>query len=236
MRRKYATLNKTQSENLHLWSDKNHVWWGRTHFSSCVIWAQMWQPVWSGCICGLRSEQISPETYIKKDNLIQLVLCGRKKTDSMKWREVSYVSVSLGASEALNRRKARGAEPWYFKARHWYKSPQHRRGSGSSQGRVGRAMGQPLPGLACWYLKMSSLKCWRSLLLLKRSPERLGFCSRVEGTQRGAPLAKQFSSMPVSPPPPFLLLASNTHTPTLQYTADYSQSRSHSFLSSLIVK
>lgn len=86
--------------------------------------------------------------------------------------------------------EGRNAEPWYFKARHWHKSPRRRQGSSSSQGRVGRAMGQPLPGLACWYLQMPSLKCWRSLLLLKRSPERLGSCPRAEGTQKGGPFGQ----------------------------------------------
>lgn len=138
------------------------------------------------------------------------------------------VMLSVWGWVKCRQEEGRNAEPWYFKARHWHKSPRRRRGSSSSQGRVGRAMGQPLPGLACWYLQMPSLKCWRSLLLLKCSPERLGSCPRAEGTQRGAPLAKHRSSMPVP--------VWHSNTPTLQYTAGYSPSWSHSFLSCLIEK
>lgn len=137
-----------------------------------------------------------------------------KEKNRIIWGEGKWVCVTQSVWGRVKRRQEEGgAELWYFKARHWHKSPQRRRGSGSSQGRVSRAMGQPLPGLACWYLQMSSLKCWRSLLLLKRSPECLGSCSRVEGTQRGplwpntAALKCQWAPPPTPSPP-----ASHTHT------------------------
>lgn len=146
-----------------------------------------------------------------------VALCGRIN-GQYGARESESVSFSHSGGEwSVDRRKGGGAEPWYFKARHWHKSPQRRRGSGSSQGRVGRAMGQPLPGLACWYLQMSSLKSWRSLLLLKRSPERLGSCSRAEGTQRGPLWPNTAAPCQWAPPA--------SRTPTLQYTAGYSPSR-----------
>lgn len=109
------------------------------------------------------------------------------ESESVVWRQIHFLLLSILLCGRVEHRQEEeeGSELWYFKARHWHRSPRHRRGSGSSQGRVSRAMGQLLPGLACWYLQMSSLKCWRSLLLLKRSPECLGYCSRVEGTQRG---------------------------------------------------
>lgn len=162
----------------------------------------------------------------------------------MRWGESESVSFRLGASEAETGRKrrwmGRGQSGGILRPRHWHKSPQHRRGSGSSQGRVGRAMGQPLPGLACWYLQMSSLKCWRSLLLLKHSPERLGSLLRGRGNTEGGPFGQTLQlhasmhhlRLHLHPPSPLSL----SHTSTLQYTAGYSQSRSYSFLSSLIDK
>lgn len=144
-------------------------------------------------------------------------------------RGKSFVSLGYSRGDwSEDSRKGGGAERWYFKARLWHRSPQRRRGSGSSQGRVGGATGQPLPGLACWYLQMSSLKCWRSLLLLKRSPERLGSCSGVEREHRGGPFGQTpqlHASARTHPSPSGPTHTHNQNTPTLQYTAGYSPSK-----------
>lgn len=137
------------------------------------------------------------------------------------------VMLSVWGWVKCRQEEGRNAEPWYFKARHWHKSPRRRRGSSSSQGRVGRAMGQPLPGLACWYLQMPSLKCWRSCSW-NAAQNALAPAPGQREHRRGGPLAKHRSSMPVP--------VWHSNTPTLQYTAGYSPSWSHSFLSCLIEK